>query len=43
MKERIEALCRLLESEGHMTPAATRQILAVVTETTSAIPKENEQ
>ena len=26
-KARIEALCRLLESEGHMTPVATMQIV----------------
>lgn len=27
---RLDALCRLLQQEGHMTPQATRQILAVV-------------
>lgn len=30
MRERLRAMCKLLESDGHMTPVATRQILAVV-------------
>ena len=29
MIEHLKALCRLLEKEGHMTPIATIQILAI--------------
>ncbi|MDY7542622.1 MULTISPECIES: hypothetical protein [unclassified Cryobacterium] len=30
MHAQMAAMCKLLESEGHMTPIATRQILQVV-------------
>lgn len=30
LEENMRAMCRLLEGDGHMTPIATRQILAVI-------------